>query len=220
MRRALLLAACLAAPGGAPAALAVPADALAQARRLEAALASVRGLVARFTQTVESPGLPRPQVERGTVYLLRPGRMRFEYDDPRGKLAIADGRRFWLYLPEERQALVAPVDAGAADKGIAILMRERVRIEKEFLVDWGPAPETPGAAGRPLRLSPRGSRAEYDHLLVELAPDGLVARLTAVDALGGHVSYRFTLARRVDRLDEDLFRFVPPAGVEVQEVAP
>jgi chaperone LolA len=215
---AAVLAAFLAAPGAERDAAAAPADALARARRLETALASLKGLVARFTQTVESPGLPRPQVERGTVYLLRPGRMRFEYDEPRGKLAVADGRRFWLYLPDERQVLTAPIDASGADKGIALLMRDFVRIEKEFLIDWGAPPEGRGAAA-PLRLTPRARDAEYDHLLVEPGPDGLPITLTAVDPLGGRVSYRFTLARRVDSLDPALFRFVPPAGIEVQEVA-
>lgn len=199
--------------------MAVPADALAEARRLERALQSLRGWVARFTQTVESPGLPGPQVERGTVYLLRPGRMRFEYSQPAGKLVVADGRRAWLYLPEDRQVLVTPMEAGGAARGIALLMRDRIRIEKEFNIEWQQQdraqPET-----RRLRLSPRSPQAEYEHLLVEVAADGLIAALTAVDALGGQVTYRFTLARRVDRLEDSLFRYTPPPGVEVREVAP
>jgi outer membrane lipoprotein carrier protein len=211
--------AALAALAAAPPALAVPAGALREARRLEAALGSVRGLVARFTQTVESPGLPRPQVERGTLYLLRPGRMRWDYDEPRGKLAIADGRRVWVYLPEEGQALRG-TPGTAGDRGIGLLMREPLRITDEFLIDWGPEPAEGERGRRPLRLTPRSPRAGYDYLLVELAPDGLVSALTAADALGGRVTYRFTLVRRVDRLEDDLFRFAPPPGVEVQEIVP
>src|SRR5881296_666864 len=88
----------------------VPADAVAEARAVEEALNGMKGMVASFIQTVESPGLPRPQVEKGTVYLLRPGKMRWEYEVPRGKLAVADGRKTYVYLPEERQVLVTPLD--------------------------------------------------------------------------------------------------------------
>src|SRR2546427_579479 len=83
-----------AAPGGARAETQdFDAAALSEARLLSAALNSLTGLTAAFTQTVESAALPSPQIERGIVYLLRPGRMRVEYLVPKGKLAIADGRR-------------------------------------------------------------------------------------------------------------------------------
>src|SRR2546425_13334842 len=101
-RAGVLLIAAGMATGGPPP---VPADAVSEARRVEEALNGLKGFVASFTQTVESPGLPRPQVEKGTVYLLRPGRMRWDYDVPRGKLAGADGRRTYVYLPEERQEI-------------------------------------------------------------------------------------------------------------------
>src|SRR5947209_3612447 len=114
----LLVAAGMAAGNPPP----VPADAVGEARRVEEVLNGLKGFVASFTQTVESPGLPRPQIEKGTVYLLRPGRMRWAYDVPRGKLAVADGRRTYVYLPEERQVLVAPLDQEGARSGLSFLL--------------------------------------------------------------------------------------------------
>src|SRR5262245_13799858 len=129
---------CLAlASLSAAAAPAIPADAVAEARTVEEALNGVKGLVASFTQTVESPGLPRPQVEKGTVYLLRPGRMRWEYDSPRGKLAVADGRSSYVYLPEERQVLTTPLDPQGTRTGIGLLL-QRIDLVGSFEVAWGP----------------------------------------------------------------------------------
>ena len=193
-------------------------DAAEQALRVQAALESIRGLVASFTQTLESPGLPHPQEETGTVFLLRPGRMRWEYDEPPGKLAIADGSRVYLYLPEDRQAVVAPLNLDDAGQGMSLLLRERIDLSREFSIGWGAA--TAAGGSRPLLLKPRSPGAEYEHLLVEMGNDGLIRTLTIVDVLGGRVSYRFDGVRRVSSLPDSLFRFVAPPGVELQEVAP
>ncbi len=193
----------------------VPADAVSEARRVEEALNGLKGFVASFTQTVESPGLPRPQIEKGTVYLLRPGRMRWDYDVPRGKLAVADGRRTYVYLPEERQVLVAPLDQAGTRTGISFLLG-RSDLIGSFSITWGPGPE---AGPRPLMLTPRTPRPEYQYLLVSTGADHLVRGLTVVDPLGSRVIYRFDRIRLVDTLDEDLFQFTPPEGIETQEMA-
>ncbi len=193
-------------------------DAADHARRVESALASTRGLVAAFTQTLESPGLPGPRTERGTVYLLRPGRMRWEYEEPEGKLAVADGERAYLYLPEDRQAVVSPLDLERAGQGMALLLQERIDLRSEFTVAWGPPPGDGGI--RPLLLTPRTEHAEYEHLLVVAGRDGLIRGLTIVDALGGRVIYRFRRIRRVETLPDSLFRFVVPPGIDLQEVRP
>jgi len=192
----------------------VPADAVSEARSVEEALNGVRGLVASFTQTVESAGLPRPQLERGTLYLMRPGRMRWEYDVPRGKLAIADGRRSWVYLPEERQVLVAPLDMDQSRSATAILL-QRADLVGSFEISWGKDdPRGP----RPLLLKPREPQPEYDHLVLTPGADHLVRVLTIFDPLGSQITYRFERLRRVETLDDDLFRFDPPAGIEIQEM--
>ena len=190
------------------------ADAVGEARRVEEALNGVRGLVARFTQTVESAGLPGPQIEKGTLYLLRPGRMRFEYEVPRGKLAIADGRKSYVYLPEERQVLVGPLDPQETRTGIALLLN-RLDIVGSFEISWGPGGER---GPRPLRLKPRAPRAEYDYLLVVPGEDHLVRVLTIAEPLGSRVTYRFDRLRRDENLDEGLFRFEAPPGIEIQEM--
>src|SRR6266850_5166081 len=187
--RVLILAATLAQAGlsssapGAP----VKGDAADAARALGARLAAVRGLTARFTQTLDAASLPSPQVEEGTFYLLRPGRMRWDYSRPAGKLALADGARSWLYLPEDRQALSAPLARGA-DPGVTLLMRDTPDLNAEFEPSWS---RERGADDRPiLALKPRAADAPYDRILVETDASGFPVALTLLDPLGGRVVYR------------------------------
>jgi outer membrane lipoprotein carrier protein len=176
----------------------------------------VRARTARFTQTLDSPSLPSPQVEEGVVYLMHPGRMRWEYARPAGKLAIADGERSWLYLPEDRQVLSAPLEGSGTDQGVSLLLRDRPDLLADFDVSWAAVRDR---VGRPvLVLRPRAAGAPYDQLLVETEPGGFPVALTVVDALGSRVVYRLSDLRFADTLDPALFRFTPPPGIAVQEV--
>jgi outer membrane lipoprotein carrier protein len=191
-------------------------DATAAARALERRLAAVTCLVARFTQTLESPSLPAPQIESGTLYLARPGRMRWEYSTPPGKLAIADGKRTWLYLPEDRQALSAPMAGADRDQGIGLLLGGSPDILAVFAPRWVRPPR-----GTPtLALRPRSPDAAFDEVRVETDAEGFPVAIMVTDPLGGRVTYRFEAIRFVPRLDESLFRFMPPPGVSVQEAVP
>lgn len=211
--------AAAASPGPAPKAPAAgAADPVAAARALEARLAAVRGVVARFTQVAESPALPGPQVEEGVFYLMRPGRMRWEYSTPPGKLAIADGSRTWLYLPEDRQVLSAPMPAADRDAGIGLLLADRPDLLAAFTPRRGP-PLLPG--GPPtLALRPRSADAAFDEVRIDTDASGFPSAIVVIDPLGGRVTYRFEAVRFEPRLDEALFRFTPPPGVEVQDTGP
>jgi len=142
--------------------------------------------------------------------------MRWEYQVPPGKLAVADGRKTYVYLPEERQVLVAPLDQDGARTGISFLLG-RADLIGAYSIAWGPGPE---GGPRPLMLTPRTPRQEYQYLLVTAGPDHLVRSLTVVDPLGSRVIYRFDHIRLVESLDDDLFRFEAPEGIEAQDIAP
>jgi len=188
------------------------------ARAVETRLGAVRGLTARFTQTLESVALPSAQREEGIVYLQRPGRMRWEYREPAGKLAVVDGERSWLYLPEDRQVLVTPIAGLGRDQGVGLLLADRLDLLAEFEPVWG---EARGEGGvRPLVLRPRAPAGAYDRLAIEPDATGFPTSITIFDPLGGSVTYRFTDLRFVETLDPALFRFVPPAGVAVQDLDP
>ena len=42
--------------------------------------------------------------ESGTLLLRKPGKMRWDYDQPKGKLFVSDGKFLWLYTPEDNRA--------------------------------------------------------------------------------------------------------------------
>jgi outer membrane lipoprotein-sorting protein len=83
-----------------PSAVLTPQDG-ADLRRIAAYLNGIRTMTARFRQ-ISSGG-----VASGSLWLARPGRMRFEYDPPSPILLIAD--RFYVYYVDKQLAEMSKV---------------------------------------------------------------------------------------------------------------
>ena len=56
----------------------------------------------RFEQHYRGGGQPS-RTESGLLFLKKPGRMRWEYRHPEGKLFVSDGKFAWLYSPGMNQ---------------------------------------------------------------------------------------------------------------------
>jgi outer membrane lipoprotein carrier protein len=55
-----------------------------------------------FTETYRAQG--RVRVEKGELFLRKPGRMRWQYTAPAGKLFVSDGKFIYSYTPQENRA--------------------------------------------------------------------------------------------------------------------
>lgn len=97
----------------------VPVDQQAEVQRIEQYLNSIQTLQARFIQT-GSDGRVAP----GTLYLQRPGRMRFEYDPPATILIVADGSQVTMADFKDRSMSQWPIGWTSA----SFLAAERVKL--------------------------------------------------------------------------------------------
>lgn len=189
--------------------LAVPARADDPLARLEALLAATRTWEAQFEQTVfDESGRPT-QDSRGTVYLYRPDRFRWDYRAPSPQVIVADGTRIWVYDEELEQVTVRPMDQALGNTP-ALLLMNRGDIEEVFTattvgrrdgLDW-------------VELAPRAESAAFERLRLGLDPNQIrVMEMT--DSFGQTTELRFSDARTNVELDPALFRFTPPPGVDV-----
>jgi outer membrane lipoprotein carrier protein len=182
--------------------------------RLDRRLEAVHSLRGRFVQTFISSGLGIPQSEEGTFALKRPGLLRWEYRSPERKIAVSDGEHTWLYMPEERVAYRGTVREWRRGGAFAVLAGGS--LVQEFEALELSAEGGPGAGHVSLKLRPRASREAFEFLLLEFEPDGLMIRaITAVDGMGNRIGVTLGDLEENERLDPDLFRFIPPPGTEV-----
>lgn len=172
----------------------------------------LQGLRATFAHTLRARALNQEETESGTLYLVRGGRMRWEYTDPPGKLAVADGKNSYLYLPAEAQVYVQTLGAGREVPLPLRLLSGQVRPGDEVACE--------GAArdGQKVTLGLRLLREAPEAKDLEVTVDealGVVTQVRYEDAIGNAVTFTLTDVTFPGKLPDALFRFTPPPGAKV-----
>ena len=121
MNRRTLLLALAALPLARPA-LAQSVDVTA----ISAYLASLRSAQGRFRQTN-----PNGSVQTGAFYLAKPGRIRFEYDQPKGAMVIADGTNVGVFDPKSNRN---PTRYPLSKTPLSLLLRENLSLREPGMV--------------------------------------------------------------------------------------
>ncbi len=184
-------------------------------RSLEARYRAAQSFRAVFLER-HSEGRGSLQAESGTLYIRRPGLMRWEYEAPEKKLFLVDGKFAWFYVPADRTATKAVVRE-SDDQRIPLLLltgktslgRVCRRIE---LADV----HVEAAGDTALRCLPaRGSEADYKEAVFEVDAESHLVRLLIREA--GDVETEFHFGRWEENLplDRSLFQFTPPKGTMI-----
>jgi outer membrane lipoprotein carrier protein len=190
-------------------------DVHAIAERVDSHYNRLQTLQADFVETYSGAAVSR--TESGTLLLKRPGRMRWDYREPREKLFVTDGKTAWFYVPGERQAQKIPMKKLEDLRSPLAYLLGRTRLEKEFS-GLSRAPDIrPQTAGNVvLRGIPR-HMGGVTQVLMEVAPDGAFRRIVVDQEDGSRTSFDFLNQRENLAVSDQRFRFVLPQGVETIE---
>jgi len=170
-------------------------------------------LQADFIEKYRGNGIDR--TESGTLWIKRPGRMRWEYREPRAKLFISDGKTAWFYAPGDQQARSTPSRKLDDLRSPLAYLLGKAKLERvfeglAFASDVRPlTPENVMLQGKP-----RGLAGQLARVLLEVTPDGRIERIVAEGKDDSVTEYRFLASKEDVVIADERFRFVPPAGVE------
>ena len=201
-------------------AIASPADlktnVKAEASAVDAHYNHLRSLEAEFTEVYRGSGMER--TETGTLWLKKPGKMRWEYRSPREKLFVSDGKDAWFYVPADRQARKTEAKKLEDIRSPLAFLLGKSKLEKE-LHGLSLAPDvTPLAPGNVvLRGVPQALADRVSEVLLEVTPDHQIARIVIQDVDGAATEYRFGEMKEDVAIGDGRFGFKPPAGTETVE---
>jgi outer membrane lipoprotein carrier protein len=213
MLGAALLSACLAAQGQPPSAEQPSAHELAQ--RVDRHYNQLHSLKAGFAESYEGLGIRR--AESGTLLMIKPGRMKWEYSEPAGKIFLLDGSYAWFYSRGDSQVQRIPAKRLDDLRSPLRFLLGHTQLEKE-LKDLA---LIPGANGSfTLTGQPKGEEKRVNRIALTVTADGTIQGIEIEEADGALTRFAFTGEAPDAAIPADTFRFIPPAGVPVVNALP
>jgi outer membrane lipoprotein carrier protein len=194
--------------------VASPVDVHEIARKVDERYNHLRSMQAQFTEIYRGTGIER--TESGTLWLKKPGKMRWQYRSPREKLFLSDGKDAWFYVPGDRQVRKGPVKNLDDLRSPLAFLLGKTRLEKE-LQGLSLAPDvSPLRAGDlVLRGVPKAMANRVSQVLLEITPDSRIARILIEEVDGSTTEYQFSDQEENIAVNDQRFQFSPPPGVEV-----
>jgi len=185
-------------------------------REIESAYSRMTDLRADVNQTAFNKSLNQTIPARGTVYLKKGGRLRWEYTEPTPQEIVSDGKKLWVYTPTLNQANVSEAPqalAGPAGSFLAGLGRLRSEFQVRFL---NPAQPKDADGNWVLDLTPKQPLPTLARLI--LSVDGKnweIRKAVLHDQFENTVTMRFTKMAVNSGLPDRTFTFVAPKGVVI-----
>jgi outer membrane lipoprotein carrier protein len=185
------------------------------AQRVDRHYNQLHSLRAGFTESYEGLGMRR--AESGTLLLLKPGRMKWEYSEPVGKLFLLDGKYAWFYSRGDSQVQRIPARQLDDLRSPLRFLLGHTELAKELTgLTLAPAPNGRYAlSGRP-----KGQEQRVARLTLTVTADGTITGIEIEEADGALTRFTFTGEQPNVVIPATAFHFTPPAGVPVVDALP
>jgi outer membrane lipoprotein carrier protein len=182
----------------------------ALAQRVDHHYNQLHSLKAQFTENYE--GLGRTRSESGTLLLLKPGRMRWDYTQPAGKLFLLDGKYAWFYSRGDPQ--IQRISAKKLDdlRSPLRFLLGHTQLEKE--IDHLAATPAPNSSYI-LAGVPHGQEKRVQRLALTINSDGAITAIEIQETDGAITRFLFTGEELNPAIPPAQFKFTPPAGIPV-----
>jgi outer membrane lipoprotein carrier protein len=164
---------------------------------------------ANFHQLVTDRQGRKVQEVYGEMQLKRPNKFRWDYNQPFEQQIVSDGDKVWLYDIELAQVTVRPLGKALGSSPAALLAGDS-NLEKNFKlnnvdskdgIDW-------------VNANPNNEDSGFEKILLGFKNDQL-QEMQLVDSFGHQTKIVFSKLENNPVINNQVFLFKPPAGVDV-----
>lgn len=169
---------------------------------------------ADFEQASRLTALDVTEIVKGRAWFSHPGKMKWVYESSDSHEIITDGKKLWIYRPEENQVMIGDaVPFFKSGSGGAFLADIR-KIREEFTVE-------PGESGKnyaQLVLTPKKETPELTKIRITVNLPGHEIPIVETENVYGDTTKFIFTNIRFSTFDERLFEFIPQPGTEMIEM--
>lgn len=172
-----------------------------------------RTLQVLFEESYSAPSRGR-RTESGELFLRKPGRMRWVYTRPAGKLFVSDGKDIFFYSPNtHRVEKMKLKETGDLRAPLAFLLGKL-----DFQRDFREYRVRAESGGQWITALPKSDRLPYRQVEFLVTPQHEIRQLKVYSQDNSLLEFRFERERVNPPLSESLFQFRPPPGAEVVDL--
>jgi len=168
-----------------------------------------RTIQVQFQQSFTQQG--RTRTESGELFLRKPGKMRWEYHTPAGKLFLSDGKNVYFYSPSANRVERSKLKESEDYRAPLAFLLGKLNFKKDF--------REIRKEGEKIVAMPSTDRLPYRQVEFEATPDGELRRVTITGQDASVMRFEFTNERRNVPLNDTFFTFRAPFGAEIVEAA-
>lgn len=165
---------------------------------------------AQFTQTTTDLNQQVMQQSSGTMMIMRPGHFRWETKIPTHQIVITNGKILWVYDVDLKQATKQSIQNSPINPA-KLLSGDVATLMKQFSVHL-----IPHKNSIVFQLIPKKPMREFRSVAIAFQHHELHS-MQIQNALEQTNAFVFTHVVINKPLSPDLFKFIPPQGVDVME---
>jgi outer membrane lipoprotein carrier protein len=152
----------------------------------------------------------------GKVYVRHPGKMRWEYEKPDKQIIITDGYELWIYRPEDNQVMTGAAPEFFRDGKGASFLSDIKLIRQKFDIELL---ENEKSLFHELKLIPREKNMDVASIRLSVSMGMFtVMRVITYNFYGDETRIELLNSKFGVDLDEDLFSFKIPEGIDVLKI--
>ena len=164
-------------------------------------------LEVQFTESYSVQGRARKS-ESGELTLRKPGRMRWDYTTPAGKLFVSDGKDVYLYTPDTHKVEKSKLKASEDMHAPLAFLLGKLDFAKEFR-DFN---LTPQGAGYLITAKAKTDQLPYERIEMLVAPDDQIQRLVVYGQDQSILTFQLEHEKLNPPVNDAMFKFQMPPG--------
>ena len=179
--------------------------------QLKSFLASTSSLTADFKQVTLDENEQPTQTSYGEFFLSRPGKFRWSYKKPFIQEIVSSKNKVWFYDADLEQVTIKKLDESLGSTP-ALLLSGDIDLEENYTLQQQGIDEDL----QWIKLSPKNEESSFNYILIGLT-DGVLGGMELSDNFGQLTRIYFSNIKRNQQLDNAIFEFTAPEGVDVFE---
>lgn len=190
------------------------ADTSTAASELVTILENTKTLQAHFHQKIRDTHDHSVSKSQGQMLVKKPNQFLWKSTTPDPMQVIADGKVLWTYDVDLAQVTKQPLEEALQNSPATFLAGEASELKKHYHVTFAKTGECQKGIDRCFELRPVQSDSPFSSVILGFTQNKL-AEMRMRDTLGQNVHIVFTQVKINEPLNQALFSFKPPKGVDV-----